>query len=71
MRELRLSPVLDVGAAQGMLGHLIQDTGLTIDAIEANPEWLGLLSRRIGAPVVLRAVPGLAISAGHVQSRFP
>lgn len=39
MRELRLSPVLDVGAAQGMLGHLIQGTGLTIDAIEANPEW--------------------------------
>lgn len=39
MRELRLSPILDVGAAQGMLGHLIRDTGLTIDAIEANPEW--------------------------------
>ena len=39
MRALRLSPVLDVGAAQGMLGHLIADAGLTIDAIEANPEW--------------------------------
>ena len=39
MRELRLSPILDVGAAQGMLGHLIQDTGLTIDGIEANPQW--------------------------------
>src|SRR5687767_3758154 len=39
VRELRLSPILDVGAAQGMLGHLIADTGLTIDAIEANAEW--------------------------------
>ena len=39
MRELRLSPILDVGAAQGMLGHSIQDTGLTIDGIEANPQW--------------------------------
>ena len=39
MRELRLSPVLDVGAAQGMLGHLVKDAGLTLDAIEANAEW--------------------------------
>lgn len=39
VRELRLSPVLDVGAAQGMLGHALQDSGLTIDAIEANPQW--------------------------------
>src|SRR5688572_18603936 len=39
VRELRLSPILDVGAAQGMLGHSIQDTGLTIDGIEANPQW--------------------------------
>ena len=34
VRELRLSPILDVGAAQGMLGHSIQDTGLTIDGVE-------------------------------------
>jgi 2-polyprenyl-3-methyl-5-hydroxy-6-metoxy-1,4-benzoquinol methylase len=39
VRELRLSPVLDVGAAQGMLGHLVAGDGLTLDAIEANPEW--------------------------------
>ena len=39
VRELRRSPILDVGAAQGMLGHEINDTGLTIDGIEANPEW--------------------------------
>jgi 2-polyprenyl-3-methyl-5-hydroxy-6-metoxy-1,4-benzoquinol methylase len=39
VRGLRLSPILDVGAAQGMLGHEIQDTGFTIDGIEANPQW--------------------------------
>jgi len=39
VRELQLSPILDVGAAQGMLGHSIQDTGFTIDGIEANPQW--------------------------------
>ena len=38
--------------------------------IEAEPGWLDMLSRRIGAPVALRAAPGLAISAGHVHSRF-
>ena len=38
-----------------------------ISRIEAQ---LGALAARIGAPVALRAEPGLAISAGHVQSRF-
>lgn len=40
MRELQLSPILDVGAAQGMLWHLIQPfPDLVIDGIEANAEW--------------------------------
>jgi 2-polyprenyl-3-methyl-5-hydroxy-6-metoxy-1,4-benzoquinol methylase len=39
VRGLQRSPILDVGAAQGMLAHSIQDTGFTIDGIEANPEW--------------------------------
>lgn len=39
MRELRRSPVLDVGCAQGMLGHLVKDQGLTLDGVEANAEW--------------------------------
>ena len=38
--------------------------------LEAQPAWLEALAARIGAPVALRAEPGLAISAGHVQSRF-
>ncbi len=41
-----------------------------IARIEANPDWPRLLERRIGAPVALRAEQGLAITAGHVQSRF-
>jgi hypothetical protein len=36
--------------------------------IAARPAWLAELARRIGAPVALRAEPGLAISAGHVHS---
>ncbi|MFN3387751.1 MAG: ribonuclease [Allosphingosinicella sp.] len=39
--------------------------------IEAEAGWAEALSRRIGAPVALRAEPGLAISAGHVQSLAP
>jgi ribonuclease G len=38
--------------------------------IEAHPEWLDALARRLGAPVALRADPALAISAGHVHAAF-
>ena len=38
--------------------------------IGQHPDWLEALGRRLGAPVGLREEPGLAISAGHVQSRF-
>ena len=40
-----------------------------IAAIEANGGWLAALERRTGGTAALRAVPGLAISAGHVESR--
>jgi 2-polyprenyl-3-methyl-5-hydroxy-6-metoxy-1,4-benzoquinol methylase len=36
---LRRQPVLDVGAAQGMLGKLAEGSGLAMDAVEPNPEW--------------------------------
>jgi 2-polyprenyl-3-methyl-5-hydroxy-6-metoxy-1,4-benzoquinol methylase len=39
VRSLNLSPILDVGAAQGMLGEAMQGTGLVLDAVEANPQW--------------------------------
>jgi 2-polyprenyl-3-methyl-5-hydroxy-6-metoxy-1,4-benzoquinol methylase len=37
--RLRKEPVLDVGAAQGILGRLAEGSGLTIDAVEPNPQW--------------------------------
>ena len=39
-----------------------------IAAIEAQPDWIATLARRIGAEVGLRADPSLAISAGHVHT---
>ena len=39
--------------------------------LERCPDWLEELQRRIGAPIALRAEPGLAISAGHVQAEHP
>jgi hypothetical protein len=40
-----------------------------IARLQARPDWIAELARRIGAPVALRAEPGLAISGGHVHSR--
>jgi SAM-dependent methyltransferase len=36
---LRRQPVLDVGAAQGILGQLLQGSDLEIDAVEMHPQW--------------------------------
>jgi 2-polyprenyl-3-methyl-5-hydroxy-6-metoxy-1,4-benzoquinol methylase len=41
-RRLARGPVLDVGAAQGMLGQALAGTGLAIDGIELNPTWAAL-----------------------------
>jgi ribonuclease G len=56
--------------AQGAGERTLIAAPLVIDRLERNPHWLEELRRRTGAPVALRAEPGLAISAGHVQSRF-
>jgi 2-polyprenyl-3-methyl-5-hydroxy-6-metoxy-1,4-benzoquinol methylase len=37
--RLGKQPVLDVGAAQGILGRLLEGSGLVIDAVEPNPQW--------------------------------
>src|SRR6476660_6821175 len=37
--ELGCGPVLDVGSAQGMLGELLQHSGIKIDAVEPNLTW--------------------------------
>lgn len=42
VRELGQSPVLDVGAAQGMLAQSLAGSGIVLDAVEANPEWAEL-----------------------------
>lgn len=39
VRRLRAGPVLDVGAAQGVLGQLVGGDGLALDAVEPNPLW--------------------------------
>ena len=39
VRGLGASPLLDVGAAQGVLGQLVGKEGLTLDAVEPNPAW--------------------------------
>ena len=35
--------------------------------LEAHPEWVAALSRRVGGAVCLRSDPSIAISAGHVE----
>src|SRR5688572_7200137 len=40
--RLRKEPILDVGAAQGMLGQTVKEAGgggLVMDAVEMNPRW--------------------------------
>jgi 2-polyprenyl-3-methyl-5-hydroxy-6-metoxy-1,4-benzoquinol methylase len=39
IRTKKPRQTLDVGAAQGFLGQLLQSSGLTLDAIEPNPHW--------------------------------
>ena len=39
LNELKPASILDVGAAQGILGQLLTESKLTIDAIEPNPAW--------------------------------
>jgi 2-polyprenyl-3-methyl-5-hydroxy-6-metoxy-1,4-benzoquinol methylase len=39
VRQLNRGPVLDVGAAQGILGQMLADANLPIDAIEPHAAW--------------------------------
>jgi hypothetical protein len=55
--------------ASGAGERTLQAHPSVVALIEAHPEWLEELARRIGAPVALRADPALAISAGHVHAR--
>ena len=44
VRRLGRGPILDVGAAQGMLGQQLREAGepVTIDGVELNPVWAEL-----------------------------
>ncbi|KQN76261.1 hypothetical protein [Sphingomonas sp. Leaf62] len=42
-----------------------------VAAVAARPDWIAAVERTLGASLALRAESGLAISAGHVQARFP
>ncbi|MGN5375926.1 hypothetical protein [Sphingomonas hankookensis] len=42
-----------------------------VAAIAARPDWTVAVEHTLGAPLALRAEASLAISAGHVQARFP
>ncbi len=39
VRRLKRSPILDVGAAQGFLGQMLQGSSVSIDAVEPNAYW--------------------------------
>lgn len=39
MRSLQRSPILDVGAAQGMLGQALQNENFALDGVEMNADW--------------------------------
>jgi hypothetical protein len=64
-------------AARALLRRAERSTGpLTLHAApiviaRIEGEWAVALERRVGGAVALRADPGLAISAGHVESRQP
>ncbi len=63
--------LLRVAERSGGSGErIISAAPAVIARIEQRSDWLQELGRRIGAPVALRAEAGLAISAGHVHSRF-
>jgi len=54
--------------ATGRGERVIHAASSVIARLESEPAWLAELRRRIGVDVRLRAEPGFAISAGHVQS---
>jgi hypothetical protein len=56
--------------ASGSGERTLHAASAVIAKIEQNPQWLDSLASRTGAPILLRAEPGLAIAAGHVQSAF-
>ena len=55
--------------ASGSGTRTIEAAPAVVAHLEANPQSIKALTRRLAAPVALRAAPGLAISGGHVHSQ--
>jgi hypothetical protein len=56
----------------GGAGPLILSAHPAVTArVAARPDWIESLARRIGASVVLQAVPDATISGGHAARRHP
>ncbi len=63
IRRWKRGPILDVGAAQGFLGRLLQGTGLPLDAVEPNRDWAE------GAAAFYRQVWPLTIEDAPLPAR--
>lgn len=57
--------------ARGAGGQTLSAHPSVVARLEAEPAWPAELARRVGAEIALRAVPTLAISAGHVDTQHP
>lgn len=66
VREMKRAPVLDVGSAQGMLGQLLQGSGLDVDAVEPNPEW-GNSARQYYRNLQIAGIENADLTDGHYQ----
>ena len=78
--KLKVHQMTDHPAARALLRQAEHTSGSgtrtmvaaspVIARIEANPDWIAMLERRLGAPLRLQADAALAISAGHVHSQY-
>jgi 2-polyprenyl-3-methyl-5-hydroxy-6-metoxy-1,4-benzoquinol methylase len=67
VRRLRRDPILDVGAAQGILGRLLQHSGLTMDAVEPDSQWAEL-ARPFYRQVFAATIETAALPAGTYRT---
>lgn len=66
IRKINAGPILDVGSAQGMLGELLQGSGLEIDAVEPNAEW-AQAARRFYRHVYCDAIEKACLPLGYYR----
>jgi hypothetical protein len=66
VRRIGRGPILDVGAAQGMLGQLMRGSGIAIDAVEPHPFWAARARAFYGA-VYDSAIEAAALPPNHYR----